>query len=157
MDARNRSLAEWFTRIASGQVQLPRFQRFEACGHREIDEDRTHPQLPSSSSLPSGQCSSHGTPTRSHSSASRSMMARATSRSVSVEDDRTLLGALLVRSSSAVATMAETDVYDALGGTDRPRVTSSLGRLAGEGLIERRGGRVIPSEVARRFDELMKL
>jgi hypothetical protein len=38
MDARNRSLAEWFTRIASGQVQLPRFQRFEAWGHREIDD-----------------------------------------------------------------------------------------------------------------------
>jgi hypothetical protein len=73
------------------------------------------------------------------------------------EDDRTLLGALLVRSSSAVATMAETDAYDALGGTDRPRVTSSLGRLASDGLIERRGGRVIPSEVARRFDELMSL
>jgi len=38
MDARNRSLAEWFTRIASGQIQLPRFQRFEAWGHREIDD-----------------------------------------------------------------------------------------------------------------------
>jgi hypothetical protein len=62
-----------------------------------------------------------------------------------------------VRSSSAIAAMAETDVYDALGGTDRPRVTNSLGRLAGDGLIERRGGRVIPSEVARRFDELMSL
>lgn len=38
MDARNRSLAEWFTRVASGQVQLPRFQRFEAWSHREIDD-----------------------------------------------------------------------------------------------------------------------
>ncbi len=36
MDARNRDLRGWFTRIASGQVQLPRFQRFEAWGPREI-------------------------------------------------------------------------------------------------------------------------
>jgi len=38
MDARNRSLGEWCTRIESGQVQLPRFQRFEAWGPREIDD-----------------------------------------------------------------------------------------------------------------------
>ncbi len=38
MDARNRSLSEWFTRISTGQVQLPRFQRFEAWGPREIDD-----------------------------------------------------------------------------------------------------------------------
>jgi uncharacterized protein with ParB-like and HNH nuclease domain len=38
MDARNRSLGEWFTRIRTGQVQLPRFQRFEAWGPREVDD-----------------------------------------------------------------------------------------------------------------------
>jgi hypothetical protein len=36
MDARNRSLDDWFTRIRTGQVRLPRFQRFEAWGSREV-------------------------------------------------------------------------------------------------------------------------
>ena len=36
MDARNRSLDDWFARIRTGQVRLPRFQRFEAWGHREV-------------------------------------------------------------------------------------------------------------------------
>jgi hypothetical protein len=36
MDARNRQLSQWFTRIRTGQVQLPRFQRFEAWGSWEV-------------------------------------------------------------------------------------------------------------------------
>jgi hypothetical protein len=36
VDARNRPLNEWFVRVRTGQVQLPRFQRFEAWGHREV-------------------------------------------------------------------------------------------------------------------------
>ncbi len=36
MEARNRNLPEWFGRIRSGQIRLPRFQRFEAWGHNEI-------------------------------------------------------------------------------------------------------------------------
>jgi hypothetical protein len=36
MDARNRSLDDWFVRIRTGQVRLPRFQRFEAWGSREV-------------------------------------------------------------------------------------------------------------------------
>lgn len=36
MDARNRSLPDWFTRIRTGQIRLPRFQRFEAWGHNEV-------------------------------------------------------------------------------------------------------------------------
>ena len=36
MEARNRKLADWFTRVRTGQVLLPRFQRHEAWGHREI-------------------------------------------------------------------------------------------------------------------------
>ena len=36
MEARNRTLTDWFTRIRTGQVLLPRFQRYEAWGHREI-------------------------------------------------------------------------------------------------------------------------
>lgn len=38
MDARNRSLNQWFIRIRTGQVQLPRFQRFEAWGPREVED-----------------------------------------------------------------------------------------------------------------------
>jgi hypothetical protein len=36
LDARNRNLGAWFTRIRTGQVQLPRFQRFEAWGSAEV-------------------------------------------------------------------------------------------------------------------------
>jgi hypothetical protein len=36
MDARNRLLPEWFNRIRSRQITLPRFQRFEAWGHEEV-------------------------------------------------------------------------------------------------------------------------
>ena len=38
MDARNRSISQWFTRIRTGQVQLPRFQRFEAWGPNEVGD-----------------------------------------------------------------------------------------------------------------------
>ena len=36
MEARNRTLTDWLTRIRTRQVQLPRFQRFEAWGSREV-------------------------------------------------------------------------------------------------------------------------
>lgn len=36
MEARNRSLADWFVKVRTGQVKLPRFQRHEAWGHNEI-------------------------------------------------------------------------------------------------------------------------
>lgn len=38
MQARDRAVDEWFSRLASGQVQLPRFQRFEAWGNREVTD-----------------------------------------------------------------------------------------------------------------------
>ena len=38
MQAGDRNLDNWFTRIASGQVKLPRFQRFEAWGPREVTD-----------------------------------------------------------------------------------------------------------------------
>lgn len=38
MDARNRSLNDWFTRVRTGQLRLPRFQRFEAWSHNEVAE-----------------------------------------------------------------------------------------------------------------------
>ncbi len=36
MDARNRTLPDWFDRVRTGQVLLPRFQRHEAWSHNEI-------------------------------------------------------------------------------------------------------------------------
>lgn len=38
MEARDRLVHQWFSRISSGQIQLPRFQRFEAWGHREVSD-----------------------------------------------------------------------------------------------------------------------
>jgi len=38
MEARNRQLPEWFNRIRTGQILLPRFQRFEAWGHNEVSD-----------------------------------------------------------------------------------------------------------------------
>lgn len=36
MEARNRSLPDWFTHIRTGQVRLPRFQRYESWAHSII-------------------------------------------------------------------------------------------------------------------------
>ena len=36
MEARNRPLPDWFTRIRTGQLKLPRFQRFESWSHAEV-------------------------------------------------------------------------------------------------------------------------
>ena len=36
MEARNRSLNNWFVRIRSRQIVLPRFQRFEAWTHSTV-------------------------------------------------------------------------------------------------------------------------
>lgn len=36
MEARNRALPEWFHRVGSGQIRLPRFQRYEAWGHDRV-------------------------------------------------------------------------------------------------------------------------
>jgi len=36
IDARNRSIPDWFTRIRTRQTVLPRFQRFEAWGHSNV-------------------------------------------------------------------------------------------------------------------------
>jgi len=38
MEARNRTLPDWVTRVRTRQVVLPRFQRMEAWGHREITD-----------------------------------------------------------------------------------------------------------------------
>src|SRR5436190_10168315 len=53
MDARNRSLREWLNRIRTGQLQLPRFQRFEAWGTREVADliQTVIDQLPAGAAL----------------------------------------------------------------------------------------------------------
>lgn len=38
MEARNRTLPAWFTRVQTRQIMLPRFQRMEAWGYREITD-----------------------------------------------------------------------------------------------------------------------
>jgi len=37
MQAHNRHLSEWFNRVRSGQLRLPRFQRFEAWNHARVE------------------------------------------------------------------------------------------------------------------------
>jgi len=36
LEARNRTLAQWFGRLETGQILLPRFQRFESWDHQDI-------------------------------------------------------------------------------------------------------------------------
>ena len=36
MEAGNRALPNWFTRVRTGQLALPRFQRYESWGHAEV-------------------------------------------------------------------------------------------------------------------------
>lgn len=53
MEARNRTLPDWFTQIRSGQLRLPRFQRFEAWSYGQITGllDTVLRQLPAGSVL----------------------------------------------------------------------------------------------------------
>ena len=37
LDAHNRSLPDWFTRLRTGQLKLPRFQRLESWSYQEVD------------------------------------------------------------------------------------------------------------------------
>jgi hypothetical protein len=37
MEARNRKIADWISATRSGRLKLPRFQRFEAWGHRDVE------------------------------------------------------------------------------------------------------------------------
>ena len=64
---------------------------------------------------------------------------------------------LLLARTSEDGPLTETQVYEEFGEDKRLRITDALARLDGAGLIERRGGYAIPSEVARRLDELMTL
>jgi hypothetical protein len=71
--------------------------------------------------------------------------------------DHAVLEGLLVRSADGEGPRTEQQTYEAFGATKqkkRLKLADALDRLEGAGLIERRGGRSIASEVARRLDEL---
>ena len=74
--------------------------------------------------------------------------------------ERAVLEGLLVRSAEGEGPITERQTYKAFGAKKkkmRLALADALNRLEGAGLIERRGGRAIASEVARRLDELMTL
>jgi hypothetical protein len=74
--------------------------------------------------------------------------------------DKAVLEGLLARSADGEGPRTAQQTYEAFGATKqkkRLQIDDALDRLEGAGLIERRGGRSIASEVARRLDELMTL
>ena len=74
--------------------------------------------------------------------------------------DKAVLEGLLARSTDGEGPRTAQQTYEAFGATKqkkRLQIDDALDRLEGAGLIERRGGRSIASEVARRLDELMTL
>jgi hypothetical protein len=75
--------------------------------------------------------------------------------------DKSVLEGLLVRSADGEGPITEQQTYKAFGAKKKKKkrlaLADALNRLDGAGLIERRGGRAIASEVARRLDELMTL
>lgn len=67
---------------------------------------------------------------------------------------------MLARGGDGEGPRTAQQTYEAFGATKqkkRLQIDDALDRLQGAGLIERRGGRSIASEVARRLDELMTL
>lgn len=71
-----------------------------------------------------------------------------------------VLESLLVRSADGEGPRSEEQTYEAFDAKKRKKrlvIADALDRLDGAGLIECRGGRSIPSEVARRLNELMTL
>lgn len=74
--------------------------------------------------------------------------------------DEAVLESLLVRASDGDGPISEQEIHDAFGAKRRKQklaITDVLDRLDGAGLIKRRGGRAIASEVAKRFDQIMTL
>ncbi|MDJ0607501.1 MAG: DUF262 domain-containing protein [Kiloniellales bacterium] len=53
MKAENRPLSDWFNRVRTGQVRLPRFQRYEVWGHAEVSSllETVFRELPSGATL----------------------------------------------------------------------------------------------------------
>jgi hypothetical protein len=71
--------------------------------------------------------------------------------------DKAVLDVLLAHSADGEGPRSEQEIYDAFGASKKKRklaIADTFDRVDGDGLIERRGGRSIPSEVARHLDEL---
>jgi len=74
--------------------------------------------------------------------------------------DKAVLDSLLVRASEGQRPISEDELCEAFGAKETQQklaVTDALNRLDAAGLIERRGGRAIASEVAAYFDHIMTL
>jgi hypothetical protein len=74
--------------------------------------------------------------------------------------DKAVLESLLVRASDGQRPISEEELWDAFGAKETQQklaITDALDRLDAAGLIERRGGRAIASEVAAYFDRIMTL
>ncbi len=74
--------------------------------------------------------------------------------------DKAVLDSLLIRGADGEGPLSEQQIHDVFGARKKKQklsITDALDRLDGAGLIERRGGRAIASEVARRLDELLTL
>ncbi|HEV3321409.1 MAG TPA: hypothetical protein VG147_04360 [Solirubrobacteraceae bacterium] len=74
--------------------------------------------------------------------------------------DKAVLESLLVRASDGQRPLSEDELCEAFGAEETQQklaITDALNRLDAAGLIERRGGRAIASEVAAYFDRIMTL
>jgi hypothetical protein len=74
--------------------------------------------------------------------------------------DKAVLDSLLVWASDGQGPLSEEESWEAFGAKETQQklaITDSLNRLDAAGLIERRGGRAIASEVAAYFDRIMTL
>jgi hypothetical protein len=74
--------------------------------------------------------------------------------------DKAVLESLLVRASEGQRPISEDELREAFGAKETQQklaITDALNRLDAAGLIERRGGRAIASEVAAYFDHIMTL
>jgi hypothetical protein len=74
--------------------------------------------------------------------------------------DKAVLDSLLVRASDGQRPISEDELCEVFGAKETQQklaITDALDRLDAAGLIERRGGRAIASEVAAYFDHIMTL
>ncbi len=73
--------------------------------------------------------------------------------------DKAVLESLLVRASDGQGPLSEEELWEAFSAKEQTQlvITDALDRLDAAGLIERRSGKAIASEVATYFDQIMTL
>jgi DNA-binding FadR family transcriptional regulator len=74
--------------------------------------------------------------------------------------DKAVLASLLVRANEGQRPISEDELCEAFGAKEKQQklaITDALNRLDAAGLIERRGGKAIASEVATYLDHIMTL